>query len=325
MAGKHSSSDAAILLVDGYSLLGAKPTGLTSDIKALFEKNTGLGDTFESMTPTGLQQATLVQTGAFFDDSVNGMHAALNSQQMTARNLVFAQAGNNFASRFTGAEGTYGMSYDVLDQVGNLSKANVSYVVSGQVDRGLIIQKWLQKTITWDSFTDGNSVDSAADTAETVVPITSNSIANPTVVTTAVPHNLVTGDVIVISGVSTSSPTINGQQTVTVLASNQFSVPVNVTVAGTGGTLVEAGSTNGGWGYLHVSEMTGPTSFTGKLRSSPDNSTWSDLATFTAVTSAPAAQRLAIVGAIPRYLSFQGAVTGAGTITVFAGLARNPG
>jgi hypothetical protein len=66
--------------------------------------------------------------------------------------------------------------------------------------------------------------------------ITANSIANPSVVTTPVAHGLVTGDVVLISGVVTSSPSINGTQTVTVLSPTTFSVLVNVTVAGTGGS-----------------------------------------------------------------------------------------
>jgi hypothetical protein len=67
-----------------------------------------------------------------------------------------------------------------------------------------------------------------------VLAITDNTIANPTVVTSA-GHKLKTGDSIVVSG-SNSTPTINGTQTVTVLTEDTFTVPVNVTVAGTAGS-----------------------------------------------------------------------------------------
>src|ERR1700722_4636050 len=65
--------------------------------------------------------------------------------------------------------------------------------------------------------------------------ITGNTVANPTVVSTYLPHGLTTGEQIVVSG-SNSSPTLNGIQTVTVLSPTTFSVPVNVTSAGTMGT-----------------------------------------------------------------------------------------
>lgn len=63
--------------------------------------------------------------------------------------------------------------------------------------------------------------------------ITSNTLANPTVVTSTA-HGLTTGDSITIYN-SNSTPTIDGERVVTVLTANTFSVPVNVTVAGTSG------------------------------------------------------------------------------------------
>lgn len=66
--------------------------------------------------------------------------------------------------------------------------------------------------------------------------ISGNTIANPTVVTTTANHNLMTGDTARISG-SNSTPTIDGDRVVTVLSPTTFSVAVNVTVAGTTGTV----------------------------------------------------------------------------------------
>ncbi len=64
--------------------------------------------------------------------------------------------------------------------------------------------------------------------------VTSNSIANPTVITSA-SHGLFTGRVITIAG-SNSTPSINGTYPVTVINANTFSIPVNVTTAGSTGT-----------------------------------------------------------------------------------------
>ena len=66
--------------------------------------------------------------------------------------------------------------------------------------------------------------------------ITANTLANPTVVASAA-HGLATGDTILISG-SNSTPSINGSRVVTVTDANHFTVPVNVTVAGTAGSWV---------------------------------------------------------------------------------------
>lgn len=62
--------------------------------------------------------------------------------------------------------------------------------------------------------------------------ITDVSVANPTQVT-SVGHGLVTGDQVVIEG-NDSTPTLNGSRIVTRLSDDVFTVPVNVTVDGTG-------------------------------------------------------------------------------------------
>jgi len=66
--------------------------------------------------------------------------------------------------------------------------------------------------------------------------ITSNSAANPTVVTTTSNHGLVSGDVVTIAS-QTGTVSINGTHTVTVTAANTFTIPVDCTAGGgTGGT-----------------------------------------------------------------------------------------
>ena len=81
-----------------------------------------------------------------------------------------------------------------------------------------------------------------------VVALTSNSAAKPSVVVSAA-HGLITGQKYTgsIDAVSGSIPTINGERTITVTGATGFTVPVNVTTAGTGGTItfrsVSLGST----------------------------------------------------------------------------------
>jgi hypothetical protein len=60
------------------------------------------------------------------------------------------------------------------------------------------------------------------------IAIASISAANPALVTTTVPHSLVSGSTYAILG-TTTTPTVNGSQVVTVTSPTTFTVPVNVT------------------------------------------------------------------------------------------------
>lgn len=84
-------------------------------------------------------------------------------------------------------------------------------------------------------FIRGSDFNMFTSVAGTPVTISGNTAANPTVVTTATAHGLATGQTITISG-SNSTPSLNGAQVVTVISPTTFSVPVNVSVAGTAGT-----------------------------------------------------------------------------------------
>lgn len=68
-----------------------------------------------------------------------------------------------------------------------------------------------------------------------IVDVVSSSVGNPTTIT-APGHGLTTGDTVIISGHTGSTPSIDGTYTVTVIDEDTFTIPVNVTVAGSGGT-----------------------------------------------------------------------------------------
>lgn len=70
--------------------------------------------------------------------------------------------------------------------------------------------------------------------------ITSSSVAAASVITMANPHGFTTGDSVTIAGHVGSTPSVNGTYVVTVLTSTQFSIPLVVTIAGSGGTAVKA-------------------------------------------------------------------------------------
>lgn len=72
--------------------------------------------------------------------------------------------------------------------------------------------------------------------------ISGNTLANPTVVTVTVAHGIATSATfpVIISG-SNSTPLIDGYYTATATGATTFTIPVNVTTAGTAGTVVAPG------------------------------------------------------------------------------------
>lgn len=68
--------------------------------------------------------------------------------------------------------------------------------------------------------------------------IVSNSAQNPTIITTSSPHGLIDDRIVTVSLVTGSTPDVNGQQTVTVISPTQFSIPINVLIAGSGGSFI---------------------------------------------------------------------------------------
>jgi len=82
-------------------------------------------------------------------------------------------------------------------------------------------------------------VDTSDDvTIISSIQVTSVSAANPAVVTTTTNHGLSSGVKVILRDVSGSTPDINDTAyTITVTSPNTFTIPVNVTVAGSNGNL----------------------------------------------------------------------------------------
>ncbi len=326
MAGKYGGVDA-VMLIDGYNMLAAKLKGATLKIRQLTEENSGLGTAYEAYSPVGKYGADLTQTGGFFDTSTNASHDAMkttgSTPQSTPRVGCFGIMGQIVNAVVYGIAGLFSIDYEVLAEDSKLTKANAAYLMAGQVERGIIVQPLAAKTIDWDTDTLNTETDYILDPSQYAVAITSNSAANPTVVTTPQPHGLTSADIIYISGESGSTPTINGQRVATVTGANTFTVPVSASPGGTGGSFIRANSSGGASGYQQVTAFSGFTGYVGKLRDSPDNVTYADLLTFANVTSAPNAQRVTVAGVVDRYVSHDGDITGSGSVTVFSGVARS--
>lgn len=97
------------------------------------------------------------------------------------------------------------------------------------------------------------------DSEPILVQIEGSSVANPTVITTRVPHGLGSSGtrIVTVSGHSGSTPSINGLRLATLTGPSTFTIPVNVTVAGTGGTAGFPGTNpypepNGRWTVTRI-------------------------------------------------------------------------
>lgn len=76
------------------------------------------------------------------------------------------------------------------------------------------------------------------------VAITSSSVANPSVITTAA-NTFKSTDTVTIAGHTGSTPAVDGERVATVTGGTTFTVPLNVSGGGTGGTAVLSGTTIG--------------------------------------------------------------------------------
>lgn len=324
---KSGSPSFAVFLVDGYNVLAAAVQNFTFKVTSMMQECTGLGDTWAQQCPTGVSKAEITQAGAYFDDTTNGIHDAFKAAGITSRVICWAPNGNTIGKALVFLEGAYSLGYAVVGKVDALTNADATYVASGKMDRGVILQDLTAKTADWNTKTLGTVVDYTTDPSQRVIPITSATKANPCVVTTTVAHGLTTGQKVLIAGNSLAGPSINADSAVTVISTTTFSVAINTTAstgAGTGGTLVRSSTVNGGASVQAISAFSGFTGFIGKVRHSADDSTYADLVAHTNVTSGPTAERVAVAAGttVNRYLCFDGDVTGSGSLTIIAGFSR---
>jgi len=134
------SAQFSVFTIDGFDLIPAKLQEATWKTGVRQEQTTGLGDRWEDHTPTGLRFVDITQNGAYFDTRQNGIHEAFKDTPLAYRTLVLAPAGDLPGSPLVVAAGTLSTTYDVQASNGKLTKANVTYVISGAVTEGAIVQ-----------------------------------------------------------------------------------------------------------------------------------------------------------------------------------------
>ena len=166
-AGKFGTA-SAFFLVDGYNVLSNKITSLSEKAVSLMSDGTGLGDSAYETFPIGRVSSEVVQEGAYFDTTALYSHAAFSgsiptSPQSTARVMCLGFAGQTTGYATVGYEGAFSDSYEVVAELGDLQRANVTYAITGKRSAGLILQPLAAKTADWN--TQSSSVDNAASSA----------------------------------------------------------------------------------------------------------------------------------------------------------------
>jgi hypothetical protein len=158
--------------------------------------------------------------------------------------------------------------------------------------------------------TNGASLDQGAGFTTPAVPASGTPATNTSPVAATVVVSGGTVSNVVVNGVSVGT----GDGTYTVPSGQSITLTYSAAPTWTW-TLQTA---YGAQAYLQVTGFTG-TSVTVTVQQAPDNATWTTLAAFTAVTAAPAWQRVPVTGTVSRYL--RAITTGTFTSATFAVMA----
>jgi hypothetical protein len=238
---RYGSASFVFILGGGYDLRATgRPKNISFKISALMELVNGLGDSSEANLPTGLSKTMLSQAGAFFDDTTNGIHDQFKASTGVSRVFAAAVGGNTLGQPFMGAEGIYGSDYEVLGQLRQLTKANVTYTVSGAGDWGKILQPYAAKTAAFN--TAATSLDNGASSAFGGVgylQVNALNLDTYTGLTAKIRHstdNVTYADLLTFTTITTGSsgtPSFTGERKTVAGTVNRY-LDVEVSFAGAG-------------------------------------------------------------------------------------------
>ncbi len=320
-----------VFIVIGANDLTPDSMELGDSVESMLEEVRPFGTAWDKHSPIGVGKAELSSGGGLYDDRAKAIIAGLE-QKVGVRQLVaYGLAGDEIGADVTIVDGPLVAKFNRVADLGAITKANPEYVISGTPYRARVLHGRTEETADFD--TEASSVDQATAPRLRSVEILTASLSSGspelTTITTAKAHGLISGDVVIISG-HTSTPSINGPHTVTVLSPTTFDIQASVTGSpgGTGGSLVKVTSP-GGIADLHVTALTlgGHTALVVRVLHSADDITFAPLITFANVTASATthAQRVSTSSAIQRYTAVDGDFTGAGapSAVLLVALYRN--
>ena len=154
--------DEAYLLVDGYDV-GSETLDLGIARSAMTEEDTGLGDADETHAIVGVNAGTLTQR-AFYDDAAGKTEDELiPAARLGALRVVSALVSGNAAGRDMALLNARQANVARIPGRGELTKIEATFLPSGPIDEGKIIQALAAQTGAGAS-SDG-SLDNAASSA----------------------------------------------------------------------------------------------------------------------------------------------------------------
>ena len=106
----------------------------------------------------------------------------------------------------------------------------------GDLARRSNTSDWIIHQLENGGSCDPHITERLLDALGPVVTVTSSSIANPTNILTATAHTFVSTDTVTIVGHTGSTPAVDGERVATFVNATNFTVPINVSTGGTGGT-----------------------------------------------------------------------------------------
>ena len=214
-----TASDISLTLTNAINLISdftATDNGGNVDIVNTLNGNSD-DVTFGSTPPGGSWAITITTQGDGEDSS--------NNDVLLSNNASIGQAIDESARSLV----------RVINKDSS-SPVNAFYLTGPDDLPGLILfeARSLEDDTIYFATNDSNIVDNFSPSIPVLESLTAISINNPTEITAA-GHGLTTGDSIYIYGTD-STPALLGSYVVTVLDTNTFTVPVNVTSAGTTGS-----------------------------------------------------------------------------------------
>ncbi len=322
----YNASHVAWMLIDGYNLQPYLDAYDRTDNNAEVADATPMGVNWPVKKQIGRNHMGISAT-LFYDDAALASNAYVMDPLTGFTDydaFCFAYTGAAAGAPFLGIPSVWVTGFDRVQAATDIHKINLTYLPgqnSWGSDDGLI----LQPLGTVSAAGNSSSIDGGVAMAPT--SITSSSVANPTVLTTAA-HGLTGLVTVVVAGHTGSTPSLNGTWLATVIDATHISLPVACTVGGTGGTVQYAG---GACFYVQapLCVLGGYTNWIVSLQDSADNSTFAAVSGSPQATITTGLNGYAI--AIPagtvvrRYTRALWALTGSGSspsLNFFAGVAR---
>ncbi len=306
---------ASVFLLVGGNDLSTDSYGLDESVEQIVEENRGLGDTMDRWKAAGVAKVTLEAAPGLYTDAVFKQIAAYQANQASRKLVSYGFEGAALGAPITMIDGVFSANWKRMAQREGLTLAGASFVVSGQHygpgaqdGTGGARILGINTSRSGDGDTESASLDQANySPAQSIV----DSNADDSIQVVA--HGLITGDTVLIAG-HDSTPSIDGDKTVTVVDVDNFTVGVDITVGGSAAGTIKKTSSTGVIVDLHnlALDLGGGSAFDVLVKDSPDDSAWSTIATFATVTSLTAgtAERITVAGHVERYLSLTWSFTG---------------